>query len=81
MKERTVFVRNLDMEEEKLETSGVGADDLVQSPLEGFSAAYGGVRVALDSRLVHSHQYPSWCTRHLRLTESLTRSLSLCFFF
>lgn len=75
VKERTVFVRNLDMEEEKLEARGVGADDLVQSPLEGFSAAYGGVRVALDSRLVHSHQYPSWCTRHLRLTDSLTRSL------
>lgn len=79
VKERTVFVRNLDMEEEKLEAGGVGADDLVQSPLEGFSAAYGGVRVALDSRLVHSHQYPSWCTCHLRLTESLARSL--CFFF
>ena len=46
--ERTVFVRNLDMEEEQVETRGVGADDLLESPFEGPSTAYGCMRIAID---------------------------------
>lgn len=62
------------MKEEELEARGVGADDLLQSPLEGLSAAYGGVRVPLDRRLVHCQHYPSWVTLHL--LRSLSHSLA-----
>lgn len=53
------------MEKEELEAGGVGADDLLESPLESSSAAYAGVRITLDRRLVHRHHYPSWLALHL----------------
>ncbi|KAK3014153.1 hypothetical protein RJ639_008494 [Escallonia herrerae] len=70
------------MKEQKLKTRGVGTNDLPQSPLKSSLAAYGGVRVPLDSRLVHPQQYPSRLrsnsTRHCRDSVTLLfSSLSL----
>jgi hypothetical protein len=76
-RERTVFVGDLDMKEEELEARGVGANDLLESPLKRSSAAYRRVWIPLDSRLVHSHHYPSRLTLHFPLLLPLTNSISL----
>jgi hypothetical protein len=54
----TVLVGDLDVQEEELEALGVGADELGERPVEGGTAADGGVRVPPERRLIHRHHHP-----------------------
>lgn len=75
------------MKEEKLESRGVVANDLLDCPIKSSSAAYGSVWVPFDCRLANSHQYPSHGTTlylylHLQLALEINQNLqtlSLCF--
>lgn len=76
----TVFVRDLDVKEDKLEATGIGANDLLENPLECSSAAYRRVWISFDRRLVHSNHYPSSLALHLLLvppTQWVTHSVQL----
>lgn len=65
------------MEEQKLEAGGVGADDFLENPIKGASAADGRVWIPLYRRLIHPHHYPSrLALRHLRSLAK--RSLLWC---
>ena len=57
-RERTVFVRDLDMEEVKSETRSVRANNLLHSPLKSSSTAYQRVRVPSDRWFTHRQHEP-----------------------
>lgn len=74
--ETTIFVGDLDMEEEDAEGGGALPDELPEGPVEGPSAADRRRRVPLQRRLVHRHHYPRRRLRcHIRC-HSLSLSLS-----
>lgn len=50
------------MDKEKFETSSIGANDLLDSPLESSPAANGRVWVPLDGGLVYPNHDPSRLT-------------------
>lgn len=55
-----------------MEAAGVAADKLGERPLEGVAAADGGMRVALERRLVHRHHHPR---RRRRVRHCSARTL------
>lgn len=86
----TIFIWNLNMEEEKFEARDVRTNDLLQSPIEGSFATYWCMRVTLDRRLVHSDHNPSRLALHSAANPTVgplidcapisTRSLELLLF-
>ena len=54
----TVFVGDLDVQEEKGEAGVVVADELGQGPFEGVAAADRRMRVPFHRRFIHAYQDP-----------------------
>lgn len=64
------------MDEEEVEAPRVGADELGERPVEGGAAADGGVRVALERRLVHRHHHSRRRRRVRHCSARTPRSLA-----
>lgn len=65
------------MEEEKLKASGVGSDNLFQSPFKGAFAADGSMRITLDRGLVHGDHHPSRPALHFCYSRTESQALRL----